>query len=135
MISECLHSLNYFQRTILRQHSASKFTYELALLFTVFLCQLRDSFVILSQAVFTCQQLFLFFYKSFFPLRSLLETYIGCGFLLYLLLFPVVLTTLLSYQSFSFFASLIFHFFYFCDFGYYFQYFICHFSSFVQPKD
>ena len=61
----------------MRQHSASKFTYELALLFTVSCCQLRDSFVILAQLVITCQHLFLKLFETFFCLRGSLESYFG----------------------------------------------------------
>ena len=121
MILECLHSKNYFQRTIVRQHSASKFTYELALLFTVSHCQLRDSFVILAQLVVTCQHLFLKLLKLFSASVAPLSLTSVCGFLLFLLLFFVVLfsTTLLSYQSTFTLATPFLTFFYFCNLRYY----------------
>ena len=124
MILECLHSINYFQRTILRQLSASKFTYELALLFTVSHCQLRDSFVILAQLVVSCQHLFLKLFETFSASVAPLSLTSVCGFLLFLLLFFVVLfsTTLLSYQSAFTLTTLFLTFFYFCNLRHYLQF-------------
>ena len=120
MILECLHSINYFQRTIVRQLSASKFTYELALLFTVLHCQLRDSFIILAQLVVTCQHLFLKLFETFFCLRGSLESYYGLWLFVVSFVVSCRLTTLLSYQSTLTFATLFFTFFYFCNLRHYF---------------
>ena len=119
---ECLHSINYFQRTILRQLSASKFTYELALLFTVLYCQLRDSFVILAQLVVTCQHLFFKLFKTFFCLRGSPESYFGLWLSVVSFVVFCRLTTLLSYQSAFTLATPFLTFFYFCNLRHYLQF-------------
>ena len=50
------------------------------LIFKVLRCQLRDSFVNISQLVGICQQLFSTFFKTFFYLRSSHESYNGLWF-------------------------------------------------------
>ena len=119
MILECLHSRNYFQRTILRQQEASKFTYELALLslssslFSRQLCYINTICHFLSTT-------FLLFQKTFFSLRSSPESYFGLWLSFLFFVGFCRLTTLLSYQSLSFFATPFFTFFYF----WYFRYFL-----------
>ena len=121
MILECLLSINYFQRTIVRQHEANKFTCELPLLFTVSPAVVCDSFVILAHPVVSCQQLFSLFSKNFSASAAPMSLTTVCGFLLFLLLFPVV------FDDFAILSEL-------SSFGKYFFTFLLYFYQYILFK-